>query len=246
MTSPSEIASSRPAALELRGIVAGYGRAAVVHEVSLNVPAGKVVALMGPNGAGKTTLLRVASGLQPSMAGDVLIDGRSVNHARTFERSRAGLCLIPEGRGVFPSLTVRENLVLQIVPGSKDHPIERAFEVFPILKARLKQTAGSMSGGEQHMLALARCFLADPKIVLVDELSTGLAPRVIETLFAALALLTKEGVGLLMAEQQAARTSALADTVYVLRQGRVTLPATGSELTPRDLDLPSEPRLSGT
>jgi branched-chain amino acid transport system ATP-binding protein len=103
-----------------------------------------------------------------------------------------------------------------------------------------------MSGGEQHMLALARCFLADPKIVLVDELSTGLAPRVIETLFAALALLTKEGVGLLMAEQQAARTSALADTVYVLRRGRVTLPAAGSQLTPRDLDLPSEPRLSGT
>jgi len=214
--------------------------------VSLHVPAGKVVTLIGPSGAGKSTVLRVASGLQPMIAGDVLIDGRSVNRARPFERSRAGLCLIPEGRGVFPSLTVRENLALQTVPGSKDHPIERAFELFPILKARLKQTAGSISGGEQRMLALARCFLADPKVVLVDELSTGLAPRVIETLFAALALLTKEGVGLLMAEQQAARTSALADTVYVLRRGRVTLPATGSQLTPRDLDLPSEPRLSGT
>lgn len=246
MTSPSEIASSRPAALELRGIVAGYGRAAVVHEVSLNVPAGKMVALIGPNGAGKTTLLRVASGLQPSMAGDVLIDGRSVNRTRSFERSRAGLCLIPEGRGVFPSLTVRENLVLQIVPGSKGHPLERAFELFPILAARLRQTAGSMSGGEQRMLALARCFVADPKVVLVDELSTGLAPRVIEMLFAALALLAEDGVGLLMAEQYAARALALADVVYVLKQGRVALTAAGSELDPGELDLPFEPGASGT
>jgi branched-chain amino acid transport system ATP-binding protein len=229
----------------LRSIVAGYGRGAVVHEVSLHVPAGQVVTLMGPNGAGKSTLLRVASGLHPLIAGDVLIDGRSANRARPFERSRAGLCLIPEGSGVFPSLTVRENLVLDIAPRSK-RPLERALEVFPILKVRLRQRAGSMSGGEQRMLALARCFLADPKVVLVDELSTGLAPRVIESLFPALALLVDEGVGLLLAEQYAARALALADLVYVLEQGRVALPVAGSEFDPRERDLPFEPGASGT
>jgi branched-chain amino acid transport system ATP-binding protein len=175
------------------------------------------------------------------IAGDVLIDGRSANRARPFERSRAGLCLIPEGSGIFPSLTVRENLVLDIVPRSQGRPLERALDVFPILKARLRQRAGSMSGGEQRMLALARCFLADPKVVLVDELSTGLAPRVIESLFAALALLAEEGVGLLLAEQYVARPLALADLVYVLKQGRVALTAAGSEFDPRELDLPFDP-----
>jgi len=221
MTSPGQVASARPAVLELVGIVAGYERGAVVHEVTLAVPAGKVVTVIGPDGAGKSTLLRVASGLQPLLAGDVLMEGRSVKRARPFERSRAGLCLIPEGRGVFPSLTVHENLLLDVLPGSKEYSFERAFELFPVLKDRLKQTAGSMSGGEQRMLALARCFLADPRVVLVDELSTGLAPRVIETLFSALALLARTGVGLLMAEQRAAHAVALADTVYLLEQGRV-------------------------
>lgn len=216
----------------------------MVHEVSLDVPAGKVVALIGPNGSGKSTLLRVASGLRAPTAGDVLIAGRPVTRARPFERSRAGLCLIPEGRGVFPSLTVRENLVLQILPGSKEQHLDRALALFPILKGRLKQRAGSMSGGEQRMLALARCFLADPKVVLVDELSIGLAPRVIESVFAALALLSEDGVGVLMAEQSATRALALADVVYVLRQGRVALAAAGSEVDPRELDLPFDPGAS--
>jgi branched-chain amino acid transport system ATP-binding protein len=238
LTTPAGGQAPSPAALELRNVVAAYGRRAVLHEVSLDVPRGNVVALVGSNGAGKSTLLRVASGLRPLIGGDVLIDGRSAARARAFERSRAGLCLIPEGRGVFPSLTVRENLVLDVMPGSKHRDFERAFGLFPVLKDRLRQKAGSMSGGEQRMLALARCFLADPKVVLVDELSTGLAPRVIETLFAALALLADEGVGLLMAEQYAARAHAFADKVYVLRQGRIRLVAAGSGLDPGELDVP--------
>jgi branched-chain amino acid transport system ATP-binding protein len=217
----SQVAPERPAALELRNVVAGYGSVPVLQDVSLRIASGRRVVLTGSNGAGKTTLLRVASGLQALIAGDVLVDGRSVSGLRPFERSRSGVCLIPEGRGVFPSLTVRENLVLQIPTRSKDEDLERAMEVFPTLKDRLKQTAGSMSGGEERMLALARAFLADPKVVLLDEFSTGLAPRVLEAVIAALGLLAKQGVGLLMAEEYAAGARALADELYTLSQGRV-------------------------
>lgn len=239
------VESSGTAALELRNVVAGYGRGPVLHDVSLRVPPGKTVALLGQNGAGKSTLLRVAAGLRPLTAGDVLIDGRSVPRAPPFERSRAGLCLIPEGRGVFPSLTVGENLALDMAPGSRRERLEPVFELFPILKERLRQKAGSMSGGEQRMLALARCFLANPKAVLVDELSTGLAPRVIETLSAALALLTQKGVGLLMAEQFAARAHTSPDIVYVLREGRIGLAAAGSGLGQREVSIPSDGDASG-
>jgi branched-chain amino acid transport system ATP-binding protein len=219
----SEIARVRPAVLELRNVIAGYGSVPVLRDVSLRIAAGTVLALTGSNGAGKTTLLRVASGLHPLISGDVLLDGRSVSRLRPFERSRSGVCLIPEGRGVFPSLTVRENLVLQIPPDSRDQDLERVMEVFPILKDRMKQTAGTMSGGEERMLALARGFLASPKVVLLDEFSTGLAPRVLETVFAALGLLAKQGVGLLIAEQYAVRAGALVDEVYTLSQGRIRL-----------------------
>jgi branched-chain amino acid transport system ATP-binding protein len=185
------------------------------------VPAGKVVALLGPNGAGKTTLLRVASGLLSPTAGDVLVGGATMTRRRAFERARAGLCLIPEGRGIFPNLTVRENLLLQVPPWASDPDLRPAFEAFPILKERVGQTAGSMSGGQQQMLALARCFLAGPSLVLLDEVSMGLAPRIIDQIFEALTSLAARGIALLIVEQYVSRALEVADHVYTLNRGSI-------------------------
>jgi branched-chain amino acid transport system ATP-binding protein len=208
-------------ALELRGVTAGYGRTMVLRDVAISVPVGKVVALLGPNGAGKTTLLRVAAGLLAPEAGGVLVRGVEMTRRRAFERARAGLCLVPEGRGIFPNLTVRENLRLQIPPWHEDQGFDRAIEAFPVLKERLGQTAGTLSGGQQQMLALARCFLAEPSVVLLDEVSMGLAPRIIDQIFEALALLAERGVALLLVEQYVSRALHLADHVYLLNRGSI-------------------------
>lgn len=230
-SAPSDTQPISTTLLELRGVTAGYGRTTVLRNVSLIVPRGKVVALLGPNGAGKTTLLRVASGLIAPTAGEVLVGGAAMTQSGPWIRSRAGLCLIPAGRGVFPNLTVRENLTLHIPAGSPGRGFDRAFETFPVLARRLSQLAGSLSGGEQQMLALARCFLANPTVVLVDEVSTGLAPRVLDQIFAALGSLAAKGMALLLVEQYVIRALALADIVYVLDRGAISTPA-----SPDDLD----------
>src|SRR6202022_190270 len=152
----------------------------------LAVEAGTIAALLGPNGAGKTTLLKVASGLMRPAAGTVMVAGRDATAMSPSRRARLGLCLVPEGRGIFPRLTVRENLRLQGPPWAKDAPVEAALEAFPILRDRLGQRAGTMSGGQQQMLALARCYLARPSIVLLDEVSMGLAPRIVDEIFASI------------------------------------------------------------
>src|SRR5215210_4480450 len=157
------------AVLELSGITAGYGRTTVLRDVDVTVEAGTVVALLGPNGAGKTTLLRTAAGLMRPSAGVIRQEGDDVTRRDAVRRARAGLCLVPEGRGIFRSLTVKENLLLQVPPWHKDGGLERAYETFPVLKERNRQVAGTMSGGQQQMLALARAYLADPKLVLLDE-----------------------------------------------------------------------------
>jgi branched-chain amino acid transport system ATP-binding protein len=217
-TAPSQPTAN---ALELQGVTAGYGRSTVLRDVNLDVPAGSIVALLGPNGAGKTTLLRVAAGLLRQTSGSVVVSGEAVTRRQPHERSRAGLCLIPEGRGVFPNLTVRENLLLQVPPWEKDRSVDRALDAFPILGERLGQLAGRMSGGQQQMLALSRCFLAKPTVVLLDEVSMGLAPRIIDQIFDALRRLAGNGVALLLVEQYVSRALAMADTVYLLGRGTV-------------------------
>jgi branched-chain amino acid transport system ATP-binding protein len=212
--------SQRTPALELRHIHAGYGEVPVLRDVSLIVPAGSIVALLGANGAGKSTTMRVAAGLLKPSAGDVLINGQAMTEHPANQRVRRGLCLIPEGRGIFRSLTVRENLALQVPPWS-DQAIDPAIAAFPVLGKRLNQVAGTMSGGEQQMLALARCYLSQPSVVLLDELSTGLAPIIVREIFDTLASLAATGVAMLIVEQYVSQALGLADTVYILNQGQI-------------------------
>jgi len=208
-------------ALELRSVSAGYGASAVLHDISITVPRSSVVALLGPNGAGKTTTLRVAAGLLRPGRGTVLIGGREAGRSAPYRRARQGVCLIPEGRGIFRSLTVRENLELLIPPWRKDKSIDPAVEAFPILGQRLGQAAGLLSGGQQLQLALARAFLAAPDVVLLDEVSMGLAPVIVDQIFESLKLLASTGVALVLVEQYVSRALEMADTAYLMARGAI-------------------------
>ncbi|MGH2939648.1 MAG: ABC transporter ATP-binding protein [Solirubrobacterales bacterium] len=215
--------------LAVEAVEAGYDGAKVLREVDLTVRQGEVVALLGRNGAGKTTLLKAIGGHLRPTAGAILIDGAPAP-PRPFQRARAGITLIPEGRGVFPHLTVRENLRLMLPPWRRGESTDPALDMFPVLRKRLGQSAGTMSGGEQQMLALSRCVLAEPRVVLLDEVSMGLAPRVVETIFEALRDLAAAGTSLLLVEQYVAKALDLADSVLVLDRGRVVLTGTSSEI----------------
>jgi branched-chain amino acid transport system ATP-binding protein len=207
--------------LELRNVFAGYDAGLVLRDVSLTVPDGAVVALLGANGAGKTTLLKVAAGhLRPS-EGQVFLDGRDVTGERPERRARRGLCHVPEGRGIFPSLTVAENIRMQAPRSVDRRGLARAAQAFPRLGERFTQRAGTMSGGEQQMLALARAYVSDPSIVLLDEVSMGLAPRIVDEIFDHLRQLASTGISLLVVEQYVSRALELADYVYILDRGRV-------------------------
>ncbi|GAA4736286.1 ABC transporter ATP-binding protein [Phytohabitans rumicis] len=208
--------------LELVGVTAGYGRIEVLHGVDLTLPRGAVMALLGPNGAGKTTLLKVASGQVRATAGHVHVGGAHVNGAAPDALARAGLCTIPEGRSVFPNLTVRENLRLASYAGvSAAHVYATAFDRFPRLAERAGQLAGSLSGGEQQMLAMARALATNPAVLLIDELSMGLAPLVVRELYEVVAGLAADGVSVLVVEQFADAALAVADRAAVLVHGRV-------------------------
>jgi branched-chain amino acid transport system ATP-binding protein len=207
--------------LELRGIRAGYGEHVVLRDVSLTVQPGSVVAVLGPNGAGKTTLLRVASGLLRPAAGAVLLDGEDVTRTRAHARARRGLCHIPEGRGIYPTLTVRENLVLHSRQGEEAVAVDRAIAAFPVLGEKLRQPGGQLSGGQQQMLSLVRAYLTSPRLVLVDEASMGLAPVVVDQIFEFLAEIAASGTALLLVEQYVSRALALASHVYLLNKGGV-------------------------
>jgi branched-chain amino acid transport system ATP-binding protein len=207
--------------LSLRDIRAGYDGAPVLQGIRLDVPKGAVVALLGANGAGKTTLLRTASGLLKPQTGSVMLAGKDVTRTPPHRRARAGLCHITEGRAIFPALSVRDNLELAIPPWVKDKDYSRALGVFPALGTRLKQVAGSMSGGEQQMLSLARAFLCQPKVVLADEVSMGLAPMVVDQIFDSLHQLTQMGISMLLVEQYVQRALEMADFVYLLQRGEM-------------------------
>jgi branched-chain amino acid transport system ATP-binding protein len=211
------------ALLSVRALRAGYGPIEVLRGIELDVPTGSVVAVLGPNGAGKTTLLSVLAGLLPATSGSIMLAGRRVNGARADDLARAGLCLVPEGRGIFPNLTVHDHLRMVTHSGRRLSEIEaETYERFPRLAERRTQVAGTLSGGEQQMLALARGLATRPAVLMLDELSMGLAPLIVEELYAQVAAIAATGVSILVVEQFARTVLGVADLAAVLLQGRVT------------------------
>jgi branched-chain amino acid transport system ATP-binding protein len=234
-SAPPAAAPEATAAVELRGIRASYSGVEVLHGIDLVLPAGSVVALLGPNGAGKTTTLRVVSGLMRPTAGHVVMRGHDVTGARTEQLSRAGVCLVPEGRAIFRNLTVRENLLIDTYGcrRSVSEIEEIAYTHFPRLGERRHQRAGTLSGGEQQMLAVSRALTTDPAVLLIDELSMGLAPVIVDELYEVVGRLRNTGITALVVEQFAATVLGLADHVIVMRQGRVRLAGPPSEVRDR-------------
>ena len=208
--------------LELRNITAAYGKIEVLHGIDLVLPPGNVVALLGPNGSGKSTTLKVASGQMKPSGGCIHLGGRHVNGAAGDALSRIGVCTIPEGRGVFPNLTVRENLVMASYVGLPLGPIEeRTYAFFPRLEQRRSQLAGTLSGGEQRMLAMARALVTEPAVLLLDEMSMGLAPLIVEELYGLVGEIAESGVSILVVEQFAHIVLGVADLAVVMVQGRI-------------------------
>jgi branched-chain amino acid transport system ATP-binding protein len=225
--SGAKVPAQLPPILELRGLRAAYGAIEVLHGIDLVVPPGGIFAVLGPNGAGKSTMLRVIAGLHPASAGSVVLAGREVNRARPDELARRGLCLIPEGRGVLPNLTVDENLRLITHLGVRMADIEaRTYEHFPRLYERRRQLAGTLSGGEQQMLALARAVATEPGLLLIDELSMGLAPQIVESLYELVAQIAAAGVTVVAVEQFARTILGIASSAVVVTTGRIAMAGT--------------------
>ncbi|RTG91870.1 ABC transporter ATP-binding protein [Thermus scotoductus] len=219
--------------LRVEALEAGYGKAQVLFGVDLEVVENELVALLGANGAGKTTLLRAISGLVRPWSGRVLLEGQDLRGLSPAKRARMGLGHVPEGRQLFPLMTVEENLRLGaafLAPGREREGYERVYGLFPRLAERRRQLAGTLSGGEQQMLAIGRALMGFPKILLVDEPSLGLSPRLAEEVLLALKAVAKEGVGVLLVEQNVALTLDVAERGYVLEHGKVVLEGPASAL----------------
>ena len=212
--------------LEVCDIHAAYGRIEVLRGVDLTVPRGAVMALLGPNGAGKSTLTKVISGLKSPTSGDVHLGGVNVHNAGADELARVGLCTVPEGRSVFPNLTVQENLTLMSYAGVPAPAVlDTAYAYFPRLAERRHQLAGTMSGGEQQMLAISRALASDPALLILDELSMGLAPLIVDELYETVGEIATSGVSILCIEQFARTALRISDYAAVMSGGRVV--ATG-------------------
>jgi branched-chain amino acid transport system ATP-binding protein len=215
--------------LQVENLVAGYGKVRVLQGISLRVPKGQLVTLIGSNGAGKTTTLRALSGMIRPESGRVLLSGRDITGLASHRITRLGVSHSPEGRRVFPTLTVADNLLLGAFPrltrtrppGNVPHDLARMFEMFPRLSERREQLAGTLSGGEQQMLAMARALMLDPELLLLDEPSMGLAPRLVEEVFTTIAALKASKITMLLVEQFAAIALNIADYGYVLENGRL-------------------------
>ena len=219
--------------LRVEALEAGYSKAQVLFGVDLEVVENELVALLGANGAGKTTLLRAISGLVRPWSGRVLLEGQDLRGLSPAKRARMGLGHVPEGRQLFPLMTVEENLRLGaafLAPGREREGYERVYGLFPRLAERRRQLAGTLSGGEQQMLAIGRALMGFPKILLVDEPSLGLSPRLAEEVLLALKAVAKEGVGVLLVEQNVALTLDVAERGYVLEHGKVVLEGPASAL----------------
>ena len=219
--------------LEVSGLTSHYGRIQALHGIDLNVGEGELVALVGANGAGKTTLLRTISGVQIATGGSIRFRGEELARTRPDVRVRRGICQVPEGRQVFGPMTVEDNLRLGAVVWRDLNvmsDLDAMYTLFPILKERSKQAAGTLSGGEQQMLALARAMMGRPKLLLLDEPSMGLAPMMVEEIFAVVRRLRAQGRTILLVEQNAHAALAIADRAYVMETGHITLSGTGQAL----------------
>jgi branched-chain amino acid transport system ATP-binding protein len=224
--------------LEVRDLRAGYGDAPVLFGPTLEVRRGEIVALLGANGAGKSTLIRCITGLLPARGGAILLDGEPIHGLSAHEVVARGIACVPEGRQVFPDMTIEENLLLgsylRRARGSRPRNFERVYGLFPRLAERRRQLGATLSGGEQQMLAIARALMSEPRLLVIDELSLGLAPVVVKELFRTLEGVRAQGVTILLVEQNAQQTLRLADRAYVLEFGRVVLGGTGAELLRND------------
>ncbi len=219
--------------LELAGVRAAYGGIEVLHGIDLAVAAGEVVALLGANGAGKSTTVKVCAGLLRPTAGAVRVAGHDVTGAPSHELARIGVCTVPEGRGVFPNLTVRENLWMATqVRGAGDlsRLEDSAYARFPLLAERRTQLAGTLSGGEQQMLAMARALVTDPAVLLLDELSMGLAPIIVQQLYEIVAQVAHDGISILVVEQFAQAVLGIADRAAIMVTGEITRVGTPAEM----------------
>ena len=221
--------------LKLESVSISYGAIQAVRDVSIDVPRGEVVTIIGANGAGKSTLLKSIVGLEPVAGGRISFDGKDITKTPAHRRTGMGVALSPEGRGVFSDQSVRDNLLLGAYSKKSDsvrteQKIEQFFELFPRLKERQEQFAGTLSGGEQQMLAIARALMSEPKLLLLDEPSLGLAPLIIRDIFNTIRALRETGLTILLVEQMANQALGVADRAYVLETGSVTLQGKGSDL----------------
>jgi branched-chain amino acid transport system ATP-binding protein len=225
--------------LEVEGLCVNYGRIEAIRDISFGVPEGAVVTLIGANGAGKTTTMKTVSGLRPVRAGRIVFDGKDITNVPAHERVELGITQSPEGRGVFPGMTVRENLEMGAYSrkdrketAAKD--FERVFGLFPRLEERASQVAGTMSGGEQQMLAIGRALMGHPKLLLLDEPSMGLAPMLIAQIFTIIREIHAQGTTILLVEQNAAQALKAADHAYILETGEIVRDGEGSVLAQDD------------
>jgi branched-chain amino acid transport system ATP-binding protein len=220
--------------LRVEGLRAGYGKITALWGVDFDVGQGEIVALVGANGAGKTTTLKAVSGLVRPQAGTVLLDGQPIDRCSTMEIVGRGLIHVPEGRKLFPEMTVRDNLLLGgFIPAARPHQterLERVFAHFPRLRERAGQVAGTLSGGEQQMVAIGRGLMAGPRILMLDEPSLGLAPIMVDEMFRVIEEINRQGVTVLLVEQNTEHALAIAHRGFVLESGRVALAGTGAEL----------------
>jgi branched-chain amino acid transport system ATP-binding protein len=225
------------ALLQVQQVHAGYGRMEVLRGVSLQVHAGEMVALLGSNGAGKTTLNTVMCGLLPLRAGSIRFDGQDLTGQHYRRVVEAGLILVPEGRKIFPNLDIRENLLLGAYTRARNHRsdnLARVFELFPRLRERSRQLAGTLSGGEQQMLAIGRGLMAEPRLLILDEPSLGLSPLLVEEMFALIARLRQQGLAVLLVEQNVGQSLDIADRAYVLENGGIRFEGRPADLLASD------------
>lgn len=223
--------------LEVSNLFAGYGDTQILHGIDISVAAGEVVAVLGPNGTGKSTLNKVLSGILRPASGRIRFEGEDITGAPADTIVARGLIHVPEGRRVFPNLSVLENLELGSYRrgrGRRAQNIERICTIFPRLQERLSQSAGTLSGGEQQMLAIGRGLMAEPKLLILDEPSLGLAPVLVQELFSLISSINEDGLAILLVEQNVARSLEIARRAYVMEQGRISLSGSAAELAEND------------
>jgi branched-chain amino acid transport system ATP-binding protein len=222
--------------LEVEGLCVNYGHIEAIRDISFGVEEGTVATLIGANGAGKSTTLKTVSGLRKVRAGSVKFEGKDITHMPAYDRVKLGISQSPEGRGIFPGMTVRENLDMGAYvradrkSAALGEDLDRVFSLFPRLQERVSQVAGTMSGGEQQMLAMGRALMARPRLILLDEPSMGLAPKLIQQIFSIIGEINAQGTTVLLVEQNAAQALKRADTAHILETGEIVRSGTGEEL----------------